>query len=114
MTTSPVGLQPSTPTAHGVPAPSRPAAEVLLPGAPDVADFEPIAPADVLLHIRTRAKSPVHNGVHERAFAVLKYEHLYRLGIEVLSTLAREDEHYRHVFNRIHPHEAPAGRPLEV
>ncbi|MGW2936706.1 hypothetical protein ACWDA7_33725 [Streptomyces sp. NPDC001156] len=82
---------------------------MLLPGAPDVADFVPIAPADGLLHIRTRAKSPGHNGVRERAFAVLKYEHLYRLGIEDLSTLAREDEHYRHVFNRIHSHEAPAG-----
>ncbi|MEU2718732.1 integrase core domain-containing protein [Streptomyces sp. NPDC007205] len=59
--------------------------------------------------MRTRAKSPGQNGVRERAFGSLKYEHLYRLEIEDLGTLAREAEHYRHVFNHIRPHEALAG-----
>jgi putative transposase len=31
-----------------------------------------------LVHIRTRRKSPHTNGVRERAFGSLKYEHLYR------------------------------------
>jgi transposase InsO family protein len=74
-----------------------------------------IASRPELLHIRTRAKSPGQNGVRERAFGSLKYEHLYRIEIEDLPTLAREAEHYRHVFNHIRPHEALAGhRPIEV
>ncbi|MEY9997530.1 putative transposase [Streptomyces sp. V4I8] len=74
-----------------------------------------IASRPELLHIRTRAKSPGQNGVRERAFGSLKYEHLYRLEIEDLDTLAREAEHYRHVFNHVRPHEALAGhRPIEV
>ncbi|MER5185588.1 integrase core domain-containing protein [Streptomyces sp. NPDC002896] len=74
-----------------------------------------IASRPELLHIRTRAKSPGQNGVRERAFGSLKYEHLYRLEIEDLPTLAREAEAYRHVFNHIRPHEALAGRrPIEV
>nr|WP_307711327.1 integrase core domain-containing protein [Streptomyces sp. V4I23] len=74
-----------------------------------------IATRPELLHIRTRAKSPGQNGVRERAFGSLKYEHLYRLEIEDLTMLAREAEHYRHVFNHIRPHEALSGhRPIEV
>lgn len=38
------------------------------------------------------------NGVRERAFGSLKYEHLYRIEIEDLPNLARGAEHYRHVF----------------
>jgi len=68
-----------------------------------------------LLHIRTRAKSPGQNGVRERAFGSLKYEHLYRLEIEDLPTLAREAEAYRNIFNHLRPHEALDGhRPIEV
>ncbi|MFD8396581.1 integrase core domain-containing protein [Streptomyces sp. NPDC059680] len=65
--------------------------------------------------MRTRAKSPDQNGVRERAFGSLKYEHLYRLEIDDLDTLAREAEHYRHVFNHVRPHETLAGHwPIEV
>ena len=38
-----------------------------------------IASRPELLHIRTRRKSPGQNGVRERAFGSLKYEHLYRM-----------------------------------
>ena len=35
-----------------------------------------------LTHIRSRRKSPGQNGVRERAFGSLKYEHLYRHEID--------------------------------
>jgi putative transposase len=74
-----------------------------------------IASRPELRHIRTRRKSPGQNGVRERAFGSLKYEHLYRLEIDDLPALAREAEAYRQVFNHIRPHEALAGaRPIEV
>ena len=55
-----------------------------------------------------RAKSPGQNGVRERAFGSLKYEHLYRHAeqIATLGDLYREAEACRHVFNEIRPHEA--------
>jgi putative transposase len=66
-----------------------------------------------LIHIRTRRKSPNQNGVRERAFGSLKYEHLYRLEIDDGHGL--EVEAYRELFNEIRPHEALAmRRPLEV
>ena len=68
-----------------------------------------------LIHIRTRRKSPNQNGVRERAFGSLKYEHLYRLEIDDGFDLGREVEAYRQLFNTIRPHEALAmRRPLEV
>lgn len=74
-----------------------------------------IASRPELVHIRTRAKSPGQNGVRERAFGSLKYEHLYRHEIETLADLAREAEVYRHVFNHIRPHEALGlHRPIDV
>jgi transposase InsO family protein len=74
-----------------------------------------IASRPDLVHIRTRAKSPGQNGVRERGFGSLKYEHLYRLEIDDLDTLATAAEEYRHVFNHIRPHEALVGhRPIEV
>ncbi|MEZ0077530.1 putative transposase [Planotetraspora sp. GP83] len=74
-----------------------------------------IASRPELLHIRTRRRSPGQNGVRERAFGSLKYEHLYRIEIDDLPALARESEAYRHVFNHIRPHEALGGhRPIEV
>ena len=67
------------------------------------------------LHIRTRRKSPGQNGVRERAFGSLKYEHLYRTEIDTLSDLTREAEAYRQVFNHIRPHEAlDFHRPIDV
>jgi putative transposase len=74
-----------------------------------------IASRPELLHIRTRRKSPGQNGVRERAFGSLKYEHLYRTEIETLPDLHREAEAYRQVFNHIRPHEALGFyRPIEV
>ena len=74
-----------------------------------------IASRPELVHIRTRRKSPGQNGVRERAFGSLKYEHLYRHEIETLADLARQAEAYRHVFNHIRPHEALGlHRPIDV
>lgn len=74
-----------------------------------------IASRPELLHIRTRRRSPGQNGVRERAFGSLKYEHLYRIEIADGQTLAAEAEHYRHVFNTIRPHEALGmRRPAET
>lgn len=76
-----------------------------------------IASRPELLHIRTRAKSPGQNGVRERAFGTLKYEHLYRVHeqIATVEDLHREAEHYRGVFNHIRPHEALSfHRPIEI
>jgi transposase InsO family protein len=68
-----------------------------------------------LIHIRTRRNSPNQNGVRERAFGSLKYEHLYRLEIDDGHQLGVEVETYRQLFNRIRPHEAiGTRRPLDV
>jgi putative transposase len=74
-----------------------------------------IASRPELEHVRTRRKSPHTNGVRERAFGSLKYEHLSRHEITDVDVLAREAEHYRHIFNTIRPHEAlDMRRPAEV
>ena len=65
----------------------------------------------------TRSHHDLHRHVNDQDLQLpwLKYEHLYRQEIEDLDTLAREAEHYRHVFNHTRPHEALAGhRPAEV
>ena len=68
-----------------------------------------------LIHIRTRAKSPGQNGVRERAFQSLKYEHLYRTEIDDGHQLGLEVEAYRQLFNTVRPHQTLAGRrPLDV
>ena len=68
-----------------------------------------------LIHIRTRRKSPNQNGVRERAFGSLKYEHLYRHEIDDGHQLGQEVETYRQLFNTIRPHEGiTMRRPLEV
>jgi len=68
-----------------------------------------------LIHIRTRRKSPNQNGVRERAFGSLKYEHLYRLEIDDGHQLGHEVEAYRQLFNQVRPHEGIAmRRPLDV
>ncbi|GAA2078255.1 IS3 family transposase [Actinomadura alba] len=66
------------------------------------------------VHIRTRRRSPGQNGVRERAFGSLKYEHLYWIEIDDLPTLAHEAEAYRQIFNHIRPHEALAGHRPSV
>ncbi|MEU5846352.1 integrase core domain-containing protein [Saccharopolyspora shandongensis] len=58
------------------------------------------------MHIRTQRRSPGQNGVRERAFGSLKYEHLYRHEIGDGQALVVEAEHYRQVFNHVRPHEA--------
>ncbi len=74
-----------------------------------------IAKRPELIHIRTRRKSPQQNGVRERAFGSLKYEHLYRLEIDDGHQLGVEAEAYRQLFNTIRPHEAlDWQRPLDV
>ncbi len=74
-----------------------------------------IARRPELIHIRTRRKSPQQNGVRERAFGSLKYEHLYRLEIDDGHQLGVEAEAYRQLFNTIRPHEAlDWQRPLDV
>ena len=68
-----------------------------------------------LIQIRTRRKSPNQNGVRERAFGSLNYEHLDRLEIDDGFDLGRQVEAYRQLFNTIRPHEALAmRRPLDV
>ena len=74
-----------------------------------------IARRPELIHIRTRRKSPQQNGVRERAFGSLKYEHLYRLEIDDGHQLGVEAEAYRQLFNTIRPHQALHWRqPLDV
>jgi putative transposase len=76
-----------------------------------------IASRPELRRIRTRAKSPGQNGVRERAFGSLKYEHLYRVHeqIATVEDLYRQAEAYRTVFNEIRPHEALGfHRPIEI
>ena len=68
-----------------------------------------------LIHIRTRRKSPGQNGVRERAFGSLKYEHLYRHEIDDGHQLGLEVESYRQLFNTVRPHRSLGGRrPLDV
>ena len=68
-----------------------------------------------LIHIRTKRKSPGQNGVRERAFGSLKYEHLYRHEIDDGHQLGHEVETYRQLFNTIRPHRTLGGRrPLDV
>ena len=68
-----------------------------------------------LIHIRTKRKSPGQNGVRERAFGSVKYEHLYRHEIDDGHDLGRHAERYRQLFNTVRPHHSLAGRrPLHV
>jgi len=68
-----------------------------------------------LRHIRTRVRTPGQNGVRERAFQSLKYEHLYRQQIDDALDLVREAETFRVEFNTIRPHEALSwNRPADV
>ena len=67
-----------------------------------------------IVHIRTRKKAPWTNGVIERFFGAIKYEHLYRREIGDGLTLASEVDAYRTIYNTIRPHEAiTMRRPLD-
>ena len=65
--------------------------------------------------VRTRIKSPQTNGVVERFFGTLKYEHLYRGYISDADALDMEVHRFRIIYNTIRPHQAPydqtRGRP---
>jgi putative transposase len=64
----------------------------------------------LLRHVRTRVRSPQTNGVIERFFGTLKYEHLYRAPIDDGDALAVEINRFRQIYNTIRPHQALAAR----
>lgn len=67
-----------------------------------------------LTHVRTRHRSPETNGVIERFFGTLKYEHPYREEIDEVITLVAETGAYRLIHNTVRPHEAlDYERPME-
>jgi len=67
-----------------------------------------------IVHIRTRNKAPWTNGVIERFFGAIKYEHLYRREIGDGLALAAEVDIYQRIYNTIRPHEAiTMKRPLD-
>jgi len=59
-----------------------------------------------LVHVRTRHRAPETNGVVERFFGTLKYEHLYRIEIGDVLELQAEVDAFRQLYNRWRPHEA--------
>lgn len=64
----------------------------------------------LLRHVRTRVRSPQTNGVIERFFGTLKYEHLYRAPIDDGGALAMEAARFRDIYNRIRPHQSIGDR----
>ena len=67
-----------------------------------------------ITHIRTRRRAPWTNGMIERFFEAIKYEHLYRRDIASGPELADQIATYRTIYNTIRPHEAIAmTRPLQ-
>jgi transposase InsO family protein len=64
----------------------------------------------LLRHVRTRIRSPQTNGVVERFFQTLKYEHLYRAHIGDGDALAVEVALFTHTYNQIRPHQALQDR----
>lgn len=59
----------------------------------------------LLKHVRTRVRSPQTNGVVERFFGTLKYEHLFRADIPDRLVLEVEINRFRQIYNRIRPHQ---------
>jgi len=59
-----------------------------------------------LEHVRTRHYSPGQNGVVERFYRTLKYEHLYQLEIADAIELDEQIRVHRHIYNEIRPHES--------
>lgn len=73
-----------------------------------------IAARPEFAHVRTRHKAPETNGVVERFFEAIKYEHLYRHDIPDGPTLAEHVEGFLDVYNARRPHEAlDFQRPLD-
>lgn len=68
-----------------------------------------------LRHVRTRYRSPQSNGVIERFYESIKYEHLFRQDIPNGYQLNIEAEKYRRIYNEIRPHESlEFMTPLEI
>lgn len=71
----------------------------------------PTAGVDPLLrHVRTRVRSPQTNGVVERFFGTLKYEHLYRTRLPDGDALAVECNLFRQTYNTRRPHQSLGNR----
>lgn len=67
-----------------------------------------------ITQIRTRNRAPQTNGVIERFFEAVKYEHLYRRDIADGPQLAAEADSYRAIYNQIRRDQAIAmARPLD-
>ncbi|CDO11268.1 integrase core domain-containing protein [Mycolicibacterium cosmeticum] len=64
----------------------------------------------LLRHVRTRIKSPQTNGVIERFFGSLKYEHLYRGYIGDGDALDMEVHRFWIIYNTIRPHQTLGDR----
>src|SRR5207249_615364 len=69
-----------------------------------------IASRPEFTHVRTRHRSPQTNGVIERFFQALKYEHLYRNEIGDGATLAAAVDCHQTVYKRPVNY-GPADRP---
>jgi putative transposase len=67
-------------------------------------------PDPLLRHVRTRVRSPQTNGVIQRFFGTLKYEHLYRGVIADGDALDMEVHRFRILYNTIRPHQALGDR----
>ena len=68
-----------------------------------------------LAHVRTRHRAPHTNGVVERWFESLKYEHLYRHDIASGIGLADHVAAFTDTYNTIRPHQAlNQKRPLDA
>jgi putative transposase len=57
-------------------------------------------------HVRTRHRSPETNGVIERFYGSIKYEHLYLQEIDDGPALAEQVAGYQQLYNDERPHEA--------
>ncbi len=62
-------------------------------------------PDPLLRHVRTRVRPPQTNGVIERFFGTLKYEHLFRGATADGDGLDMEVHRFRIIYNTIRPHQ---------
>jgi putative transposase len=64
----------------------------------------------LLRHVRTRVRSPQTNGVIERFFGTLKYEHLYWALIDDGGAQAMKTARFRDIYNCFRPHQSLGDR----
>ncbi|WP_433709432.1 integrase core domain-containing protein [Nocardia sp. CA-084685] len=67
-------------------------------------------PDPLLRHVRIRVRSPQANGVIERFFGTVKYEHLFRGVITDGDDLDMEVHRFRIIYNTIRPYEVLGDR----